>query len=267
MTILDKLERRLGRFAIPHLTIALIIGQVFVFGMMSVNQLDTERIILVPAWVMDGEFWRVFTFLFFPPVRAHWIFLAFAWYLFFLMGSALEGHWGAFRYNVYLLIGWVATVVLSFAAPESFVTNAFLFGSVFLAFAFLNPNFEILLMLVLPIQVKWIAMVIWAFYAMILVAGALPMKLAVVASVSNFLVFFGKDLIHVLGARRRRKAFEAQRAAEKEEPLNRCHICGRTDRSDPDLEFRYCSKCEGHYCYCEEHLRNHEHITASPGGE
>ena len=41
---------------------------------------------------------------------------------------------------------------------------------------------------------------------------------------------------------------------------HRCTICGRTDVTDPQLEFRYCSRCKGYHCYCEDHISNHTHI-------
>lgn len=267
MTILDKLERRFGRFAIPNLTVSLIIGQLLVLAMIASGQFDPSRMALIPGRVLDGEIWRVFTFLFLPPFRMHWIFLAFAWYIFFLMGTALEQHWGNFRYTLYLMIAWIATVAVSFLAPGAPTTNGFIFASVFLAFAFLNPNFELMLMLVLPIKIKWLALVMWVFYGLTLLLAPWPAKLAVLASVSNFLVFFGKDVVQVLRARQRRLAFEAEHAALKDEPLHRCHVCGRTDRSDPDLDFRYCSRCDGDYCYCEDHLSDHEHIKAESAGK
>jgi hypothetical protein len=259
MTVLDKLDRRFGRFAIPNLTLILIVGQVTAFGFMLVGQLEVIRIALIPAAVLEGEVWRVLTFLFVPP-NLHPILLAFFWYIFFLMGSSLEQTWGAFRYNLYIAIAWVATLATSFLVPESVATNAFLKGSVFLAFAFLNPNFELLLFFILPVKVKWLALLTWLFYALNLVVGTWPIRLAVLASISNFLLFFGRDVVELIRTRQRRVAFETQRAEEAKEPFHRCHTCGRTDRSDPGLEFRYCSQCEGDYCYCEEHLRHHEHV-------
>jgi hypothetical protein len=266
MTLLDKLERRFGRYAVPNLTISLIMGQILAFGLIMMGQLDPARIALNPAAIFQGEVWRIVTFLFAPP-RAHPIFLAFAWYIFFLMGSSLEHNWGNFRYNVYLLIAWGATVAVAFFVPQAVVTNSFIAGSVFLAFAFLNPNFEIALFLILPVKMKWLALVMWIFYGFALLFGSWPTRLAVLASISNFVIFFGKDIVDLIRTRQRRMAFEAKRAEEATQPFHRCHTCGRTDRSDPDLEFRYCSQCEGDYCYCEEHLRNHEHVRKAEGTE
>ena len=83
------------------------------------------------------------------------VFTAFGWYIFYLMSGALENYWGAFRFNLFLLLSFVLTVALSFLAPLHGVTNLFILGSVFLAFAYLNPDFELLLFFILPVKIKW----------------------------------------------------------------------------------------------------------------
>src|ERR1043165_464844 len=88
-----------------------------------------------------------------------WFFLAFGWYLFYLMGSALEAYWGVFRYNVYLFVSYVLLVGLAFLTPAAPVTNMFILGSVFLAFAYLNPDFEMILFFILPVKIKWLAFI------------------------------------------------------------------------------------------------------------
>ena len=114
------------------------------------------NIALVPTKVLHGEVWRLVTFLCEPPTN-NLVFAFFFWYLFFLMGTALESTWGVFRYNVYLLVGWAATVAVSFIQPEAPASAGFLQGSVFLAFAYLYPNFQLLLFFILPVKVKWLA--------------------------------------------------------------------------------------------------------------
>jgi len=161
--MLDFLERRLGRFAITHATLYLIIGQVFVCLSALLGLLDLRQFVLVPALVVNGEPWRLITFLFFPPPvnfssMMSLVFLPFAWWIFYLMGTALENYWGAFRYNVFLLLGVVLTIGAAFLAPMSPVTNAFIAGSVFLAFAWLNPDFELALFFILPVKIKWLAL-------------------------------------------------------------------------------------------------------------
>lgn len=259
MDFLRALERRFGWLAVPNITLYLMVGQILVYGLMAIDRLDPGLLVLVPERVLAGEVWRIFTFIFMPPI-AHPVFMAFAWYLFYMMGTALEDHWGTFRYNLFLFVGLVATVGAAFLFPSAAATNVFIGGSVFLAFAFLNPNFELALFLILPIKIKWLAMLMWAGYAFNFIMGTWPVRMMVLASILNFALFFGRDIVDGLKARRRRMAFEAGRAQQAEQPFHRCHVCGITDRSHPEKSFRYCSLCQGDYEYCEDHLGSHEHV-------
>lgn len=265
MSLLDRIERRLGRWAIPNLSLYIVIGQVFVLLGELLGRFDRALFLLVPLWVVQGDYWRVLSFVLVPPPPGlfGYLFVAFAWYLFYLMGSALEGHWGAFRYNLFLLAGLVLTVAASFLTPLAPATNAFIAGTVFLAFAHLNPNFELSLFFLLPIRIKWLALVTWVLYGVEFFRGGLATKFQVVASVGNFLLFFGADIVRSLRSRQRRRAHEAARAVEAEAPRHVCHVCGKTDRSHPDLDFRYCSKCAGDQCYCPEHIHQHAHVAPS----
>ena len=262
MSFLTKLERLFGRLAIPNLSLYLIAGQVLFWGLALMTGFDLGRIALLPVAVVTGEVWRLATFVLLPP-NAHPVFIAFAWYLFYLMGSALEQNWGAFRYNVFLGVGWLLTVVAAFVTPFAYSTNLFLAGSVFLAFAYLNPDFVMMIFFILPLKIKWLALLQWLAYGYVLVVGPWSARLAVLAATGNFLLFFAGDIVSQIRTGRRRMAFQAQAFAEeadKREPRHRCRVCGKTDLSDPKLDFRYCSKCAGNQCYCSEHLFNHEHV-------
>lgn len=267
MSLLNRLERLLGRFAIENLSIYLVIGQAFVFLMAMLGRDFTGVVALVPALVLRGEAWRLFTFVFEPPA-VHPVFIAFSWYMFYLMGGALEEFWGVFRYNFFLFFGWVLTVVAAFAFPGIAATNIFVAGSVLLAFAYLNPDFELLLFFILPLKIKWIARLQWAGYAFLAIVGNWPLRLALLASMGNFFLFFSRDIVQRIRSGRRQMAYRAQRfgaSADEPTPRHRCHVCGRTDLTDPRLDFRYCSKCAGEECYCSEHLANHVHTTVAPG--
>lgn len=263
MPLLNRFERRLERYAIPNISLYLVGGQVLFWAVSFLGFFDLERIALLPAEVMAGEAWRLITFLFLPP-NAHPVFIAFAWYMFYLMGSALEEQWGVVRYNLFLFIGWALTVGLTFMLPGSYATNVFLAGSVFLAFAYLNPDFELLLFFILPVKIKWLALLQWLFYGYALIFGLWPVRLAVLASIGNFLCFFARDIIHRLRTGRRQMAHRARHVAtqsEESEPRHRCVICGKTEISHPQMDFRYCSKCAHDECYCAEHLGTHTHTT------
>jgi hypothetical protein len=217
----------------------------------------------VPRLVLEGEVWRLFTFLLMPPF-SNPICAFFFWYFFYLMGTTLEMQWGAIRYNVFLLVGYVATVAASFLTPDFPATNGFLEGSVFLAFAFLYPEFEIYLFFVLPVKIKWLARLTWAIYLYTFTFGDWTSRAMIGASVANFFLFFSRDVLSRVRMGRRRMAFQAARLTEKKrEYLHRCTVCGITDRTHPEMDFRYCSRCQGTHAYCTEHLRTHEHITAA----
>ncbi len=258
MNLLDKLERKFRRIAIPNLTLYLIIGQAIFFVGSRSRQIDIGRAILLPELVLEGEWWRLFTFLFIPPASSV-IFIFFAWYLFYLMGSALENGWGAFRYNLFLLIGWGVTVAVSFILPSLPASNLFLGGSVFLAFAFLYPEFQLYLFFILPVKIKWLAILTWLWYGYQFLTGSWQMRLMILASVSNFLLFFGKDILWRVKTGGRAMAAQARDLTKGKEPFHRCTVCGKTDVSHPSMEFRYCSECGG-LGYCMEHILNHGHV-------
>src|SRR5512147_822148 len=193
MSLIDKLDRKFRRYAVPNVTLYLIIGQVLFFLFVLSGRFILDRVVLVPALVLAGEWWRLVTFLFIPPLTNP-IFAFFAWYLFYLMGNALEGHWGAFRYNLFLLTGYIVTVAVTFLFPFSAATNIFIGGSVFLAFAYLYPDFQLYIFFILPVKIRWLAIITWIGYAYELLAGSWSIRLLVLASIANFFLFFGKDI-------------------------------------------------------------------------
>ena len=264
MRILNRLERLLRPIAVPNLTLGLIVVQVSTFLVALTRPDMLAWIELVPARVLEGQVWRPLTFLLIPPF-GNPICLAFYWYLFFLMGTALEHYWGVARYNLYLLSGFLASVGVSFLTPEQPLSNAFLQGSVFLAFAFLNSDFTLLLFFFVPVRIKWLALLAWIGFGLVVIGGDWSMRLAALAAVSNFLLFFAPDLWGRVQSAQRRMAMQARLAAVPDKPYyHRCLVCGITDRTHPQMDFRYCSRCAGACGYCTEHLANHEHLTSAP---
>lgn len=259
MNLLDILQRRFGRFAVPHVTEWLIVCQVLAYILLQGKPDYLDAIALLPRRVLEGELWRLITFLCEPPIT-NLIFALFFWYLFYLMGTTLENTWGTFRYNVYLLVGWVATVAVSFLQPEEPASILFLQGSVFLAFAYLYPDFQLLLFFLLPVKVKWLALLQWIGYFLAMISGDLMTKLLVSAAVCNFALFFWHDIILRMKSGRRRMAQQAKRIRTVNTPRHCCIVCGATNLSHPKMTFRYCSKCAGSPCYCAEHIRSHQHV-------
>lgn len=276
MRLLDKLERRFGRFAVPNVTVAIIVLQILTFGLDFASQAEQgneaamearQSLMLIPQKVMDGEVWRLLTFVIVPPIT-NLLFAIFGWYLLYLMGTTLEYVWGAFRYNVFLLVGYLATIAAAFAFPQMPASNGYLLTSIFLAFAAVNPNFVLHIFLILPIRIKWLALITWIGYGLIVLFGAFQMKLLVLAAVLNYLLFFWREIFYRIGTGQRHMSGQASRMKTKEpEYFHICTTCQLTDRDDPHMEFRYCSQCDGDHAYCSEHLKNHKHITAAKDGE
>lgn len=268
MSWLDNLERDYERYAIPRLTLGLIIPQVIMYVIAYPKPEVLDAIILVPDRVMHGQWWRVLSFVADPPSPlgfwGHPVFVFFYFYFLFLMGTALENHWGEFRFNIYLLTGYVATVAVSFLFPMSPSSNSFLFGSIFLAFAWLYPDFVIYLFFIIPVKIKYVALVTWIGYIFGLLLGSWATKLLILASISNFLLFFHSDILYRMRTGRRHMAFQASQFGGQKreaEPYHRCTVCGITDITHPDMDFRYCPTCKGTLGYCTEHLGNHPHVT------
>ena len=276
MKLLDRLERRFGGYAVPGLTLWLLAGQALVFAGAYLGPLanepqggvlaTTERLALDPGAVLQGEWWRLVTFLFIAPLGHFPLLVAFYFYFFYLIGTTLEGVWGAFRYTAFLTIGYVATVAAAFVAhaiaPGSgWTVGDFLYGSMFLAFARLFPDFQILLMFVLPVKVRWLAWVQWALYAMVILTGGWHDRMMATAAVANVLLFFGADMLRDARHGHQRMRRKATALKQPAKATHVCRVCGLTSDEAPRTAFRYCSKCSGGQCYCPDHLGDHEHVT------
>jgi len=257
--LLKTIERRYGRLAVPRLTLYLVAGQVAVYLLVLAHVWAIEQLTLIPERVLAGEWWRLATFVFVTPIT-NAVYAFFGWYLFFLMGSALENRWGALRFNLFLLTGYAATVAAAFLTPGATASPAFLGGSVFLAFAFLYPDFVIHLFFILPVRIKWLALIAWLGYGATLTLGSWSSRALALAAVGNFLLFFARDIVALMRLTRRHMARQTRDLAPRREPRHRCVVCGITDVTAPDTDFRYCTQCEPAACFCPDHIRNHEHV-------
>ena len=258
MSMIDKWERKLKKYALENVTLYLILGQVLFYVFHLSGRFILERVVLIPEDVLAGEWWRLLTFLFIPPF-SNPVFAFFGWYLFYLMGNALEGHWGAFRYNVFLLVGYTVTVAVTFLFPASVATNLFIGGSVFLAFAYLYPDFQLYVLFIIPVKIKWLAVITWIGYAWELFTGSWHTRMLVLASISNYLLFFGRDIYLTMKTGNRKMVFQSKQYATGREPFHVCAKCKKTDLSHPQMEFRYCPDCNG-LGYCIDHIFDHEHV-------
>lgn len=213
---INKLERKYRRYAISNLMTYIIAlnAAVYVINLLIPQSNLYAKLALNPAMILRGEIWRLITFLFLPPSSSP-IFIVFVLYFYYLVGSNLEYQWGSFRFNIYYLIGVLSTIAASFISYAitgfGLVSPEHLNLSLFLAFAHLFPYFEVLLFFFIPIKVKYLAWFNWAFIVFALIFRPLPMKLAAIASVVNYFIFFGSDLITTIKLRiqtyKKRKRF------------------------------------------------------------
>lgn len=257
MRFLDKLEQKLRGFAIPNITIYIVIGQAFFYIAAYAGRLDVSRMFMVPSLVLDGEWWRLISFIFIPPAT-NIVFVFFGLYFFYIMGEALEGRWGAFRYNLFLFTGYLITIAAAFIVPHGAATNVFLGASVFLAFAHLYPEFTVYLFFILPLKIKWLALLTWVGYGISIIFGSWHTRVFVLASIGNYLLFFGNDIRWKIKTGRRKMAEQAKTLTNTKEAFHKCTSCGKTDITHPDMDFRYCPECGG-LGYCMDHINNHQH--------
>ena len=256
MDLISKLEKRIGHWAIPHLTLYLLllqfIGVVLLFGGYS----EPIDLILNGVWVRAGDWTRLFSFMMIPRTLEP-LWLIFSFYVFHLVGSSLEREWGAFRFNLYILIGYLFTISTAFIAPTEYILNTYLLGSVFLAFATLFPNIEFMIFFILPVKVKWLGWLTAGFYVLELLSGNMGGRLSVLAAFATYFIFFGKTFFQSFKTDIRHKTFVAERVEITAQSIHCCTTCGATEKTDKSMHFRYCSTCGN--CFCEKHINDHHH--------
>jgi len=250
--MIDRLERSLSRFAIPGLIRYIVALNALVFILVTANHDYAQVLELNRAAILHGQVWRLVSWIFLPTT------LDFFWIIFYLMftwwlGDLLEGSWGTFRLNAYYFLGMLLCIgsALIFGASGG---NLFLNLSLFLAVATLAPNLEILLFLILPVKIKWVALFSLIYPAYVLLFGSLGAKMAVVMCMGNYLLFFApayfKGTLASHKTRGRRQRFDAAKLPA-DAALHACAVCRATERTHPDAEFRVAS--DGNE-YCIEHL-------------
>jgi hypothetical protein len=183
----------------------------------------------------------------------------------------LESYWGAFRFNVYFLLGLLCTIAASFLF-NTIGDDGYLYETMFLAFATLYPNLQVLLFFFIPIKVKWMGIATGVLLLLQIVLGTYQTAGYILLVMLNYILFFAPTLIsRIKNARRQDEYAKKVHGAHVYEspskgkvindvPFHRCYVCGKTDLDDPNMTFRYCSSCNGNYEYCEDHLHNHVHI-------
>ena len=288
----NRLRRKLEKYAIPNLTLYLIICYGIGYLMQFLVPAGYQYLMLDPFLVLKGQVWRLVTWILIPPDSSNIFFVLITLYLYYSLGGLLERIWGTYKYNVYLFSGLLFTILGAFVlcgysvlmgAQPTMYTGLYLlnngsavyFGqfstyyinmSIFLACAASIPDVQVLLMFLFPIKVKWLGIVYGIILLVNCIQGGIATWIVVIFSLLNFLVFFlrskGKMHLSVGQIRRQQELHQKMRSAGQTKGITRhkCAVCGRTELDGDDLEFRFCSKCNGNYEYCQYHLFTHEHV-------
>ncbi len=272
-----KLEKKLGRYAIPDLINYFIILYVAstIIGLFMPGLYYGYLALDFDAIFHRLEIWRIFTFILAPAPGGFLgiLFFVITVHLYYLFGHSLENVWGAFRFNLYFFGGIILTILAElilylFTGQSAYYGGMnYIYQSMFFAFCVLFPEQQFLLWFVFPIKAKVLAIIdgvlIIANLLQYLAAGAYSYCIAIIIAMLNFLIFFyaykGLNRFSPRQVKRRRE-FKRQTMRPQGVSKHKCAVCGRTEETNPELTFRFCSKCAGNYEYCEEHLFTHRHV-------
>jgi hypothetical protein len=257
--LLARLERRIGRYAVPNLILYVVGGMAVVWFLSRSRPESVERLVLDMDAVRRGEVWRLATFLLIPPRSSSlWVFvnLYFTWWV----GSTLEKHWGAFKFNAFYFIGALATIGAALVAGPT--SNTWLDSSLFLAFATTFPDVSILLFFILPIRVKWLGIFAALAIGAAFVVGDWDTRAPIIAALVNYALFFGGHWRRIwqqrgLGVRQKARR-EQMRSNAPVFGQRVCAICGIREADGADIRVCSCEKCGGQQrALCLQHARNH----------
>ena len=260
------------------------LGNALVYLMSMIDRTNTLYYILCfdREAILQGQVWRLLTYaLTFDSGNI--LYTAIALICYYSLGRAIENAWGTFRFNLFYLTG-ILMMDIYCMIFGGYATAGYLNLSLFLAYATMYPDAQFLLMFIIPVKAWIFALLDLALVVIGLLGNPFPYNLFSVISLANYFLFFGKDVLNVIpvswrmnarrlfkkGGSKKQKAktipfpnagsYQATVATPKAPYTHKCTVCGRTDLTNPELEFRYCSRCKGYFCYCQDHINNHNHV-------
>ena len=271
MRLIDRFCYKHPNFGIPNLMRYLTIANVVFWILGTANSVLLSYLRFDAGLIMQGQIWRLITFMVYPPSMGLLAFLVF--YFYYWMGTALEQVWGTAQFNIYLLIGWALTVIYGFlvyfiGGLRISIDAQYLYLSMFFSYAALFPDQTVLLFFFIPIKMKYMAIIDAVYFLAAVITNPFPVNLLPVVAVLNFFIFFSGTLLQRIPKKASQSTINFRKASQKirredREKLyhHKCAVCGRTDTDYPGLEFRYCSRCAGYHCFCSDHINNHIHFT------
>ncbi len=279
-SIMQRIDRYCAlhpRFGIKNLILYIIIGNaaLWLFGMIdTTNTLRTLLSFSAEAIFLKGQVWRLVTFILVPSGGSSLLFFI-TLYFYYFIGNTLEQYWGKGKFTIYYLCGMLFNIIFGIlvwllTGRDVTVTTLYINLSMFFAFATLFPETRVLLFFIIPVKIKWLAYFDAALFLFAVITTSFPANLLPIVAILNYLLFCGGWLIDFVRPARfqqKKKTVDFKKAAKKynqeqaKKPYTRkCEVCGRTDVSDPNLEFRFCSKCGGYHCFCIDHINSHVHF-------
>ena len=288
---MKKLRGRFDRFCfrhrdkgIPNLMMYIALGSALVYIMSLIDKTNALYYFLCfdRAAILQGQVWRLFTYaLTFDSGNIFYTAIGLLCY--YSLGRAIENSWGTFRFNLFYFSGMLMMDIYCMIFG-GYANVDYLNLSLFLAYATMYPDAQFLFLFIIPVKAWIFALMDLLLVIFGLIAYPFPANLFSVISLANYFLFFGKDVLNVIpvswrmntrrlfrkGPKKAQKAktipfpnagsYQATVATPQAPFTHKCTVCGRTDVSDPELEFRYCSRCKGYHCYCQDHINNHAHV-------
>ena len=292
---MKSLRRKFNQFCyqnrnkgIPNLMLYISIGTAIVYVLSQMDKSSTlyNALCFDRDLILQGQVWRLFTYVF-TFNAGNILFMLVSLLCYFSLGRAMENSWGTFRFNLFYFTGVVMMDIFCMLFGGFRADVYYLNMSLFLGYATLYPNAGFLLFFIIPVK-AWIfalfdLIITFSDVVRLTVAGLFPYNLFPLIAIANYFLFFGKDVVNVIPLSWRINAgrlfkkkpgtkktgtvpfptagsYQATTAKVQAPYTHKCTVCGRTDVTNPELEFRYCSRCNGYHCYCEEHISNHTHI-------
>ena len=288
---MKNLRTRFERFCyrnrdkgIPNLMLYIVLGTaiVYLIGQMTGNYTLYYLLSFDRSLILRGQIWRLFTYPFtYGTGSSNFLLVGISLLVYYSLGTTMERHWGTCRFNLFYFSGMLLMDIYCMIFG-TYASVTYLNTSLFLAYATMFPDAGFLLFFIIPVK-AWL----FGLFDLILVLVnfltlPFPDNLFPIISLANYFLFFGSDVLNLLPRSLRVKAwqkfkkqgsynaprpkvihFETRKAPQPQaqpEYNHKCTVCGRTDVSNPELEFRYCSRCSGFHCYCSDHINNHAHI-------
>lgn len=249
---------------------------VYILGLFDRSGMLYQVLFMDPQAVLHGQIWRLVSYVLIPSSDGFWLIISLMFY--YWLGESLERLWGSTKFTVYYVSGTLLTALASLLAYLIDGISVPVYGAVyvntalFLAFALNYPDAMVNIYFIIPVKMKWLAALEGILYALSVVTAIAArmwgQALMPIVALLNLFVFFTPDFLRKadrVKAHTRPQAVQFRRAVKEQQRQkgyhHKCSVCGRTDTDYPDLQFRYCSKCAGYHCFCEDHIFNHTHFT------